>query len=456
MTTPASPDPAMIMASRWLSSISGNEAKAQQGVAAKKSSTKPTLPTLPVELWLEIVQYATFVPDILEPDIYHQTARLDPYWSNGHYSPMLDALCTKRALALVCKTWWGLCTPILYQSIILTSTRCSELLAVTLIKSRDQSSASDGTSNPSLGSFTVRLDIRDQRWRSDRSNALHSIIGCLPNLSVLTSPSIGWAPSREFECFMDHVLSVSLPLRVIDWRRAMRPQDLEQLLKNSPHLQMLRCFDIPLSHPATSTGEVLTASPVGDTSVMSNITTLDIYNSFDHQGFCSHFTFPLLRELSCNLGIQTTTAAIAQELFFKRYGHNLTSLHLQHYVSSPSNETRDLLWIQEHCPGLRNLSISLTGWNQMPVDPINIPAIVVLGLRCAIDGLGIRQYAPLFGFLKSLNETSSTLRAVQFLDPANVSNMCSFEGGRKLLKDFIKLSRFRLEDHAGRSLEVYL
>ncbi|KIJ19145.1 hypothetical protein PAXINDRAFT_97175 [Paxillus involutus ATCC 200175] len=436
------------------SSVSGNEAKAQQGLAAKKSGMKPTLPTLPVELWLEIVQYATFVPDILEPDIYRQTARLDPYWSNRHYSPMLDALRTKRALVLVCKTWWSLCIPILYQSIILTSTRCSELLAVTLIRSRDKSSASGATSAPSLGSFTVRLDIRDQHWRSDGSNALHSIMGCLPNLSVLTSPSIGWAPSREFECFMDHVLSMSLPLRVIDWRRAMRPQDLEQLLKNSPHLRMLRCFDIPLSHPTT--GEVLVASPVGDTSVMSNITTLDIYNPFDHQGFCSHFNFPSLRELSCNLGIQTMTAAIAQELFFKRYGPNLTFLHLQHYVSSPADETRDLLWIQQRCPGLRNLTISLTGWNQMPVDPVNIPAVEVLGLRCAIDGMGTRQYTPLFTLLESLDETSSTLRAVQFLDPANVSNMCSLEGGRKLLKDFIKRSRFCLEDHTGRSLEVYL
>ncbi|KAF9230519.1 hypothetical protein BU15DRAFT_83527 [Melanogaster broomeanus] len=382
---------------------------------------RDVLSVLPVELWLEILHHATFVPGTLEPDIYHQTGTLGAYFNYRYYSVMLDALRTKCSLTLVCKRWRNLCTPLLYQSILIRDTRCLEVLAVTLARSRGQCSVSDDTSARPLGSFTTRLDLAQTLWREDDSDLLRRIMGGLPNLSVFSVSATGWATLGTSRCIIDDILSFAPHLRVLDWTWGIHPQDFERLLNNTPRLRMLRCLDIPLHHFAT--GDLLVAPPAR--IVVANITNLSIYEPFNPRGFCSYLIFPSLRDLSCHLWIQNTTTASAQEWFFERHGRNLTSLHLQQYASSPANNTRDLLWINERCPALRTLTISLRDWLELPVDPVNIPSIEFLGLRCALEGLRRRHYKVLFRFFESLDETSSTLRTVQFLDPVNVSRHVS-------------------------------
>ncbi|KAH7889200.1 hypothetical protein F5I97DRAFT_483813 [Phlebopus sp. FC_14] len=73
--------------------------------AATMPIDTPALPVLPVELWLEVFDHATFVPHILEPDIYQQTRSIGAYFNRKHYRIIQDALVTKRSLVLVCKAW---------------------------------------------------------------------------------------------------------------------------------------------------------------------------------------------------------------------------------------------------------------------------------------------------------------------------------------------------------------
>jgi hypothetical protein len=82
------------------------------------------------------------------------------------------------------------------------------------------------------------------------------------------------------------------------------------------------------------------------------------------------------------------------------YGRNLTCLYFQCYVSSLADQTRD---------------ISLIDWKELPVDHVNSPAVKLLGLRYARESLGFHQCRLLFGFLRLLGKTSTTLRTVQFL-----------------------------------------
>ncbi|KAF9219586.1 hypothetical protein BS17DRAFT_384168 [Gyrodon lividus] len=413
------------------------------------NNLKAALSVLPVELWLEILHHATFVSGILEPDIYHHTEAPSTYFNYRRYSIMLDALRTKCSLVLVCKQWRRICTPLLYQSIIVRNTRSWEVLADTFTKSRDQCSASDDSP---LGSFTKRLDLAQTIWRNHDLNLLRCVMRCLPNLSILSFSMTRSAMFAMSRCIIDDVLPLTPHLRVIDATWSIQSGDFERLLKDSPQLRMLRCVDVPLYHLADD--DLLVASSERDTLVMPNITNLSIYESFNPHGFCSYFTFPSLCELSCHL--QTTTTTNVQELFFERHGSNLKSLHLQQYGSSSADNTRNLLWIKQYCPALRSLTISLGDWQELPIHPVSIPDVGFLGLRCAREGLEFRQYQLLFRFLESLDEKSSTLRTVQFLDPVNTSDMFRFDGCRVFMMDFIKRGKLRLVDHVGSSLEEYL
>ncbi|KIJ19139.1 hypothetical protein PAXINDRAFT_97169 [Paxillus involutus ATCC 200175] len=413
MTSSASPYPRSDYDDRQCQQKRSEEA--QESEKMKKSDTNAALPTLPVELWLDILQHATFVPGILEPDVYHQTGTQLTHPDRQHRIA-LGSLPTKRSLILVCKKWRSLCIPLLYQSIVIKSSRCTELLAVTLTKSHDECSSSDVTSARSLGSFTVRLDLSCAGH--NYMGTLRSIMLCLPNLSILSiSHTIIFADSQRI---IDNILSCALPLRVIDFRRCLTDsRDLERLLKNSPHLRMLQYRD-GLSQFATN--DNLVTHPVGNTVVMPNITHLSIYGSFRDDGVCSYFTFPSLRELSCDLGTIPSARSV-QELFFGKHGYNLTSLDIRRYRSTPADFTRDLLWIKQHCPTLRDLSFWFRDCEDLPVDPVNIPAIELLGLRYDSRDLDFRHLSFLFRFLESLNETSSTLQAVRFLDPVSLSDM---------------------------------
>ncbi|KIJ19134.1 hypothetical protein PAXINDRAFT_97165 [Paxillus involutus ATCC 200175] len=353
-----------------------------------KSGTKAALPALPVELWLEIMRHATFVPDILEPGIVHQAV-------------------TRSGLRKVAEPMHSL----LYQSIIITSSWCVESLAVTLRKSRDECGFSDSTSARSLGSFTVRLDIIHIGQRCD--DALHSIMRCLPNLSILSISNT--ITSADPQRIIDNILSCALPLRVIDFRRCLTdPRDLERLLKNSPHLRMRQCYTLP-SH--IETNDVLVTPPIEDTIVLPNITHLSMYGGALEDNVCSCFTFPSLHELSCDLGGTTTRTHRVQELFFGKHGHNLTSLHIRSHGMTPLGHTRDLLWIKQRCPNLRNLTLCFMDWEYLPVEPINIPAIEILGLH--YDGKVMlshpHSFPFLFRFLEFLNEASSTFQRMSQL-----------------------------------------
>ncbi|KIJ67516.1 hypothetical protein HYDPIDRAFT_108333 [Hydnomerulius pinastri MD-312] len=447
-------------AERIVGDIGHNEASIANG----EEHNARVLSILPIELWLEILHHATFVPDILAPDIYHQTRTLGAYFNLDHHPMMLDALYTKRSLVLVCKHWRGLCSSLLYQSIFIRDTKSLRALAGTLMRSHEESHQfSPGMG--SLGSLTTRLDFAPTDWKPNSESdmtLLNQVIDYLPNL-VIASFSMISQDIRlpAITCSVaDSLISKSQHLRVIDWSTQApvpvpRNPWFELPFIHNPQLRMLGCIDAPLlpAVPAPQAGGTRRSE---DPFVRTNMRSLSIYGPFRDHGFCTYVTFPSLRELSCHLWKQSEGTAVAQERFFGRHGANLAALHLQNYTSSPTDNTRDMLWVKERCPALRNLTISVRDWRELPIDPANIPGIESLGLRCVREGLGLHQFKLLFSFIESLDAASSTLRVIQFLDPLNVANMLQLGGGRKFIRNSVSRFKFRLEDCAGRSLKEYL
>ncbi|KAH7889199.1 hypothetical protein F5I97DRAFT_483704 [Phlebopus sp. FC_14] len=137
-----------------------------------------------------------------------------------------------------------------------------------------------------------------------------------------------------------------------------------------------------------------------------SLASLSIMGSFYQYGFSTCFTFPFLRELSCHLWITGDRIVLAQESFFALHGPQLAALHLQRYYSSPGYAMRDLEWIKARCPALRELTIAMRDWKELPVDPVNMPPVEYLGLRCEREGLSSRHYRIPANFLAIMDEHS--------------------------------------------------
>ena len=96
---------------------------------------------LPPELWLRIFELATYVPGLLETDIPDPFDMDPPSILHLHqeYDRKLFkySMVTKRSIVLVCRTWYSLALPLLYQVLYIpsrdstgsSSTRFSEVVS---------------------------------------------------------------------------------------------------------------------------------------------------------------------------------------------------------------------------------------------------------------------------------------------------------------------------------------
>ncbi|KAI0062059.1 hypothetical protein BV25DRAFT_691555 [Artomyces pyxidatus] len=136
------------------------------------------------EMWLEIFEWATFVPHLMNIDVANPfdypgtSSTIDNPWSHVD----LDASLHQRlTLILVCKTWYSLANPILYRCLVVRNKKAAICLGLTLKASRLRCESSD-SAEPAVGSFVRHLVVR-LRERCD----LADIARHLPNLSILTA-----------------------------------------------------------------------------------------------------------------------------------------------------------------------------------------------------------------------------------------------------------------------------
>ncbi|KAH7911909.1 hypothetical protein BJ138DRAFT_859315 [Hygrophoropsis aurantiaca] len=390
-------------------------------------------PNFPPEIWQQIFHFATHVPDILTPEIYHHSAFIGYIFNRRHHPAIRNSLVTKRHLVRVCKTWYILASPYLYKSVYLGRGRCLSSICSTVMTSAQGKAIISG-SNP-LGWYTERLDVAMRDQDSAHGDAelefLAEIIRCMPNLAIVSFaaryPQYGHKemPSSVMDALMSHALS----LRVVDWstdRLVPNESSYLELLRSATNLRILNCF--------------LASSSESDNCHAFNpsLQTLSLPDLFIDDGdYQIHL--PSVHEV---LFVGDDNLWRKND-FLKIYGANITSLHL-----FPSNF--DLRIYSEHCPRLHSLIISVDEWVSLPLNLV-LPPVSYLGLRCDRYQASMSIYAHIFAVLDSFRRSAPSLRVVQFVERQNVVDILKKFQIQRLLEQF-KDCQFRIEDHDGHLL----
>jgi hypothetical protein len=406
----------------------------------------PNLPFIPPELWLVILQISTWVPGVLEPDIYLTSDEPRRVVTRQQQRLLKDSLVTKRYIVRVCKQWRTMATPFLYESIIIGRGRTLSSLCSALVDSRRKTNHSSPDHHP-LGWYTKRLDVamRDQGHHSAASELdfLAEAIRCLPNLTI-TMFSVR-APR-----YVKHPMPASImnaladtcgpSLRVVDFSESvLHPfrHDWRTLLTAAPHLRILR-------GPETTPVSLDNIKPPDNLPFLSELTALVLASPNSKEYLTEENHFPSLREFEFHCFFPPLWDTWAGPLGV--FGHNLTMVHLNFNVA-PAYLQGEMNVLSEHCPNLTRLILSLKVWEQL-IDRLVLPSVPYLALRCWQYQAPSAVYRSLFSSLSTM--FGPTLQTVRLCDHHNVTDL-RVRHARVLAQGLEQISccSFRLEDHEG-------
>ncbi|KAF5314627.1 hypothetical protein D9611_007142 [Ephemerocybe angulata] len=217
-------------------------------MSAKLAYQKPsvTLPEIPPEIWIEILRHATDVPDSLE----HPQLLVDPehFYMFRLSGPATRrhkaALITKRYIVLVCREWYAIGMPFLYEHISITRPRHVHQLSETLSKTMTRGEVKEPLA---FGCFVKRLDMTmpvalDPGVRSDEGcgTGLRQVLDLTPNLVTLNMPS-----TRSLHRQIERIPRAAIPgLRSLNWTSTgaspagFKPFQTE-FLDSHPHIENL-------------------------------------------------------------------------------------------------------------------------------------------------------------------------------------------------------------------------
>ncbi|KAG9318043.1 hypothetical protein JVU11DRAFT_107 [Chiua virens] len=412
---------------------------------------------LPPELWICIFHFATHVPDTLIPEIYTHASLIGSIYSRSSNAALRDALVTKRAVVRVCRQWWHLAAPILYQSVYIGRARCLSSLSSTLV----QSAAAKGTvvGERPLGEYTQRLDIamRDHAVNANAEfDSLATLISCMPHLAIVSfSVTPSYAVSLPNH-ILDALRSSAASLRVLDWSSTnLEPtaSRIVDLLAKCTHLRILNCPRLVWSKDLQHGGIPLT------------VTTLRVHALIPvHLATAYH---ELLPNFDARAASRPGPSAL-QELILDlhrdpEYWRELLSVYtsqlvsVQFYLPTLSSVDMDshLRLLTHTCPHLRRLTITSDRFSSFIRPDLVFPSIAYLGLRATRAQSPKADFVTLFGFLNEVASSGRipTLRAVQLLHDNNVQ--CLLKTHTKFavraLRPFVDPDKvpFRVEDGQG-------
>ncbi|KAH7921162.1 hypothetical protein BV22DRAFT_1049843, partial [Leucogyrophana mollusca] len=392
---------------------SGTRVKSQDTISLKKLfvdmhgslKNKAAHPNFPPEIWLQIFQFATYVPDILAPEIYDHSSTIGWLFNRDHHRAIRDSLVMKRYLVQVCKMWYILASPYLYST-LMSSARGTHPFS----------------GERPLGSWTERLDIamRDQSPTHGELELdfLAEAIRCMPNLAI-----------------------VSFAVRAPQYDHFALPNfDFAALLASATGLRVVNhIFSFVNPH-----GAYYPAVP--------SVQTLGLCSELSEEAYSRGTKlFPSLREIIYH-HVEISPNALWQRSFLPTYGGNLTSVHFLDNTCSPNVDLgSELARLSLYCPCLRSLVLSLPEWAVLPLK-FDLPPLYYFGLRCDENQVPKKGYAPVFAALQSLHQSVPTLQVVRFTDRYNVIDMRKKPAHLRRGLESLRDCHFRVEDHEGRSL----
>ncbi|KAF8224175.1 hypothetical protein L208DRAFT_1313086 [Tricholoma matsutake] len=395
---------------------------------------KIILPDLPAELWMTIFREATWVSRILDSDSVEEFGSLT---SRQRIRPLRASLITKRYLVRVCKQWYSLAIPFLYESIIIGRCRTLNTLRDALQSLCSPENLDAGNGHP-LGWWTKRLDVAMRDNGSDTESELESlsqIIQSLPNLNIL----VFRVTTSKYHnvllpgSFLHHLSrSAGSNLQAIVWyTRALTPDSPQwyAFLAGMPTIRTLSCsqfFD-----------DLLPALPALRTFSLHDISSFP--NPSLPNPSLRHLTFGVYK---CDVNWKVFLLNHGQQLEVIQV-HTIWKCWVSHVVQA----------ISQSCPKLQRLDIAIQTWEELNSSQISLPATIhTFGLYCMQPQAPRTGYKQLFSALKDM-KFGPAFKVIQLLRPNNVTDLYG-RHRQLLLTNMPKLRElgFEIQDHEGQPL----
>lgn len=214
---------------------------------------------LPIEIWLNIFDWATFVPNLFDTHAPDPFAYPPPMTQDEIQERLIQSRLTRRNIVRVSKSWKQLATAFLYRAAIFRrACALSEFLRI-LAKSELQMKKTDSVHSRdgqiTLGSMVRRIDLAlmDVLTEKDEAIILKNAFIKLPNLEIFVVRRKISNDEYFPQCLMIGLSLITAPnLRVFDvphHMQAMETQLLHEVLNERP-LRRLRCSPSESSYEA--------------------------------------------------------------------------------------------------------------------------------------------------------------------------------------------------------------
>jgi hypothetical protein len=359
-------------------------------------------PDLPLEIWLEIFQFATYV--------HHDVtiAPLDPFTPKhtvtnamGANTPSL-AMRTKLALVLVSKGWRRIAIQILYQTLSIRSPARANVILQTLEHSRlpvTSPSELEVTTTLGYGQYVRHVVVLTFTRGSKDIQYLQLVFRILrlcPNLRILSGRWIHTLPV-EFLNALSRLLGPSLS--ELYWSERQRLGNLYTLTDPASFLgtfQALRVLDLrdfignlSLSWPQSNPKPTL---PLVQSLILSSTST-----SLEA---ATLIFMPSLRSLTLRHSTWDDTIEDLLTAFLQSHGQSLVMVDLPtHYIDSEPDPNISGLLFRRTGTGIKpgiflapdvcpNLEALVFPTNSPPIQPHTHPNLRRIGLRGVnVDGL---------------------------------------------------------------------
>ncbi|KAA1474512.1 hypothetical protein DENSPDRAFT_841109 [Dentipellis sp. KUC8613] len=402
--------------------------------------------SLPVETWSEIFEYAVYVPSLVDADntdrddrdafIYPNSATpIIPSSLVGLSDSLQPTLSTRSSLALVCKAWHVMTTPLLYRLLRIRSFEDMYALAKTFESSRKQSSLH-------LGTFVRHLRI-ESPFALTAMPAPDLVFSCLTRLKILTLNFPYTAMHNKFLLIpLSHCRQTLRRIDISNLHDGILESDrqgnsLVTMLKSLPHLRHLTV--------CSETGSMACPRHLPRLSELSSFGAFDYRCPYHH---LDNHPFPSLRHVDIQLPI--IKRGCVRHLL-ELQGRLLTSVFLStfpicRFNVGPLHTACSLL--KDHCPNLKTL-VMMVGpfgsYQHLILD--NFPAVTQMGLLS--PRFERNEPERFYPWLECMG-TIPSIRVLRLMDRwISGSVRAAIESDEKSVRKYLKECRYRLEDYDG-------
>ena len=425
------------------------------------------LPHLPPEIWISIFRLATWSTDMFNPQLmvskgcgilYREQFRefkrslvsSTPFlWWDDISARFFKV--TKRHLVRVCKAWYSLASPLLFEYVFLGKGRILASLRDGMLRSEQAVELQDSESPHAIGWRIQRLDVH-MRDRIDNPglimDILADILRRLPNLRVLTFAITGHGYSDFYGNYLpENILQATNAcrdtLRLFNWYGGLEPSSntWASFLENHPRLEAIN-------------------APVALTQLENSHIVLDSLKSIyvhcqTNQDMLWKINLPSIHHAICDGTIyDSMTAPSPHDHFLQKIGSKLTSIQID-VLRYNSNDVAyiSITRISSFCKNLARMDFVTLGWRMAGF--LSLPATVhTLGVRINAHQISRRCLETFFSDIHYDLFRSPSVKTFCFTDERNVRALRAHSQALSSNLAAILVLGVIVMDHRGRPLVV--